>query len=67
MRRQEVMVTIRHARALGYCARGVRAWCARYGIDYRRLLADGVPADELIATGDELGRRVVEQAMQEAA
>lgn len=58
---------MRHARALGYCARGVRAWCARHGIDYQRLLADGVPVDELIATGDELGRRVAEEAMKETA
>ena len=67
MRRQEVMIRMCHARALGYCARGVRMWCQRHGVDYMRLLGDGVPADEVLAVGDEFGRRVVELAMQEYA
>lgn len=56
---------MRHARALGYCARGVRTWCSQHGVDFQRLITDGIPADEIIAIGDELGMRVVRLAMQE--
>ncbi len=65
MQREEVRVRLQHARALGYCARGVRAWCARHGIDYLRLVRDGVSVDEVLATGDELGARVARQALDD--
>ena len=66
MRREEVMIEMRHARMLGFCARGVRMWCQRHGIEYSRLLAGQVSAAEALATGDDMGRMVAEMAIQMA-
>jgi hypothetical protein len=61
-----VIVRMEHARALDYCARGVRGWCAAHGIDYLAFVREGLPLDDVLALGDELGRRVAEVAQAEA-
>jgi len=60
------MIEMGDARALGYCARGVRAWCKRHGIDYMRVLAGQVSVAEVLAIGDEMGRMVADVAMRRA-
>lgn len=45
-------VTLSHLRRLGYCMHGVRGWCVRHGFDYNTLRTEGLPAEELEATGD---------------
>lgn len=62
-----VRVFFRHMKALQYCARGVRAFYARHGLDYAALLREGTDGAELLATGDAMARRVVEVAEAEAA
>jgi hypothetical protein len=62
-----VIVRMQHARALGYCAAGVRTWCAAHGIDYLAFVHDGLPLPAVLAIGDELGRRVAEVAAAERA
>lgn len=57
-----VIVTMRHVRAAKMCARGARGWFARHGLDYGRFLREGLPADQLLATGCALAKRVVEVA-----
>lgn len=42
------------------CAPGVKAWAARYGFDVQRFLREGVPVDDLLATGDPIAKRIVE-------
>lgn len=63
-------VTMEHVRALGYeqrgdgktwCAAGIRAWCARNGIDYLELVHQGIPADTMAAT-DAWGQRLADMA-----
>ncbi|WP_025122432.1 MULTISPECIES: hypothetical protein [Serratia] len=46
----------------GYCVDKTRAFCARYGIDYRALMTTGVTASTLVATGDALAIHLVEFA-----
>ena len=43
-----VIVRIEHLRQLRYCASGVRAFFARYGLDYAHFLAEGIEAQELL-------------------
>ena len=62
-----VIVRMEHARALGYCAGGVRGWCAAHGIDYLAFVREGLPLPQVLAMGDELGRRVAEVAQADAA
>lgn len=61
----EVVVTMRHVRAAKLCARGTRAWFKRYDLDHNDFLANGIPAEKLIALGDPLGLRAVEEAMKD--
>lgn len=55
-------VTLEDLRALHYCASGIRAWCARYGLDLRKLAREGFTFEELEATGDHLGLQAIAQA-----
>ena len=59
-------VTMAELRELRYCASGARTWCERYGFDFRELVRDGLDADAVAATNDELGVRAAALAMQRA-
>lgn len=67
-----VVVTMEHARRASIagagvlCAPGVRGWFARYGLDYRRFLREGLPAEDLEATGDPFAQRAVAIAREDA-
>lgn len=58
------VVTMRHVRQARLCAGGARAFFRRYGLDWGRFLREGIPADELEATGDALAARVVAAARE---
>jgi hypothetical protein len=57
-----IMARLEHARALGYCARGMRRWFEGRGHTWQEFVTTGVPAEWLRATGDEMAIRVAEQA-----
>lgn len=57
---------MRHVRAARLCAGGARAFFQRYGLDWGRFLREGIPAEQLEATGDALAARVVAMAREEA-
>lgn len=57
-----MLITTRHLRAVGYCLNGSRAFCAKHGIDWRRLVREGVPEEDLLRTNDAMARKVVERA-----
>lgn len=60
-----VMARLEHARALGYCARGMRRWFEGRRHSWAEFVESGVPAAWLRASGDALAIRVAEQAEQE--
>lgn len=62
----EPKVTMAHLRRVHFCARGARAFCARYGLDWARFVREGLPVSELEATGDALATRVCALAREEA-
>jgi hypothetical protein len=67
-RRQEMSrITMTELRELRYCASGAKAWCERYGFDFRELVRDGLDADAVAATGDYLGVQAAALAMQKDA
>lgn len=39
-------------RAAGYCVRGTKRRCADLGVDFRKLMGEGVPFEELEPLGD---------------
>jgi len=51
-----------HLRRCGYCLSGVRRFCARHQLDFRRLVRHGLPIDEVRATGDAMANTVADEA-----
>ena len=62
----DMLVSIRHLRAAAMCCGGGRAFFARHGLDWSRFVSRGIPAYQLLDTGDAMARRVVEKAYEEA-
>lgn len=60
------LITIDHVRAAGMCVHGTRSWFDRHGLDFRAFLREGIAADVLLATGDAMARRVVEDARRQS-
>lgn len=63
----ELRCYMRHVRAAGICSRGSRAWCMANGVSWTKFLAEGIPAQTLLDTGDPIVLRVVQAAQQEQA
>ncbi len=59
-----LIVTIEDVRQAGLCIPGARLWCRRHGIDWHRLLTEGVEASRLIETRDAMAARAVETAQR---
>lgn len=59
---EPVMVRMEHIRAARQCSRGARAFFARHGLDWERFLREGLPADVIEATGDDMALQVCEVA-----
>lgn len=58
-----LVITIADVQRAGYCPSGARSWAEGQGIDFKRMTrGGGIPASELIATGDANALRVVELA-----
>lgn len=55
-------VTATDCQTLGLCMSGVRRGCAANGIDFRRLVREGIPVDEIENISDPTVRRVIEEA-----
>lgn len=49
----------------GWCVSGVRAYCEREGIDFRRLVRTGIPVDEVKDRDCAYVRRMIEAAERE--
>lgn len=65
----ELIITIEHMRGVpgfgvrpGLCARGGRLWAERQGLDWAAFVRDGIPAEQLLATGDPFALATVEHA-----
>lgn len=56
------IVTHRHARELGYCNRGLRAWFSREGMDWADFLKNGIAADVLRQHDNAMAERVIARA-----
>ena len=61
-----MVARLEHARALGYCAKGMRRWFEGRSHTWAEFVERGVPADWLRATGDAMAIRVADLAEREA-
>ena len=62
-------ITMAHVRQVrgfskkpGFCAAGTRDWFAKYNLDYRDFVKNGIDEEKLLATGDAMAIATVEQA-----
>ena len=58
-------VTIQHVRRAGWCMSGVRPYCQRVGIDFRRLVREGIPISEVEGVDDHMIQTAVEIAKKD--
>lgn len=61
----EPICRMRHLRTAKICSSGARAWWPRNGLNWQDFLANGIPGEKLLETGDPFARRVVEIARAE--
>jgi hypothetical protein len=45
-----------------YCARGLKIFFQLHRLDFRKFIKEGIPEEELLATGDHSAVKVVEAA-----
>ena len=55
-----MIIKISDVRKAGHCTRGARRWFDAHGMDFKQFLSTGIDADEFIARGDSLAKRVVD-------
>jgi hypothetical protein len=65
----DLIVTTRHLFTIrgfssrrGFCRGKSRLFFQRHGLDWRDFVANGIPAEQLLATGDALALALVEHA-----
>lgn len=65
----DVIITAKDLRQAGHCIRGARPWFERHGMDFRKFIKEGIPAEEFLSKGDALAQRVVDRklALEEAS
>lgn len=59
---ESFLITMKDARAAGICSKGVRDFFQRSGLDYSEFLKNGLPVEEIEATGDLIALRVTKVA-----
>lgn len=63
-----MIITTKHARSVmgpsqtGYCAKGMRLFAERHGLDFALFCKHGVDESVLLETGDAMALLVVEEA-----
>ena len=61
------IITIKHTRAMGYCSEGVRSFCFKHQIDYRKFIKQGISEAELIRVNDAMSLKLIEYAKSKEA
>jgi len=56
---------LRNLKGEAFCIPGVRAWGATHGLDFNAFVREGISAEKLLATGDQLALDVVRFVRQE--
>ena len=60
----DVLVEMRHVRGL-FCSRGARKLGEHLGFNWLDFVKNGITADKLLATGDEMARQLAMIAIEE--
>ncbi len=57
-----ILVQMSHIRKARMCSRGARSFFVRHGLDWTAFLHEGVPVEQLEATGDAMALKVAKVA-----
>lgn len=60
----EAVLTIQDCRASGFCVKGVRKKCPEIGVDFKRLIKEGIPVPELEHIEDHHLQAALEKARE---
>lgn len=56
----DLIITMPDLRAAKMCSGGGRKFFELHGLDWQDFLKNGIPASQLLATGDHMAQRLVE-------
>lgn len=59
---KNILVRMEHVRAAKMCSRGARAFFDRHGLDWNAFIREGIPVEQIEATGDAMALQVAEVA-----
>lgn len=59
---EQVLVRLEHMRSLRYCSRGARDFFERNGLDWATFIKEGLPVEQIEATGDAMALKLAEVA-----
>lgn len=54
-----MIVTHTDLRRMGYCNKGAREFFKRHGLDWQKFIREGLPAEDFLATCDEMAVQLV--------
>ena len=57
-----ILVNMSHVRTAKMCSRGARAFFKKHGLDWSKFLKEGLPVEEIEATGDGMALKVAKVA-----
>lgn len=58
----DIVVKMEHVRAAKMCIRGARAFFERHNLDWNTFIREGLPVEQIEATGDAMALQVAEVA-----
>jgi hypothetical protein len=58
----DIVVKMEHVRAAKMCSRGARAFFERHNLDWNTFIREGLPVEQIEATGDAMALQVAEVA-----
>jgi len=56
----DLVIRVEDITATGHCVRGTRRWFEHYGFDFRHVVQHGIPAKDLLVTGDAQAIAVIQ-------
>lgn len=59
---EPLLVNMRHVRQTKMCSRGARAFFERHNLDWQKFLEEGLPVEQIEATGDAMALEVAKVA-----
>ncbi len=59
------IIRMEHCRQIGFCARGVRQWINRAGLDHMHFLQHGYPISKIEPIGDPMAKKLIAHVREE--